>query len=365
MIEFVSLKKEHEAIAGEIQEAIDRVLRRGWFILGEELEGFEAEFGHYVGTKFAVGLNSGSDAILLALQAIGVGEGHEVITPSHTFISTVDGIVRNRAKPVFVDIDPATFCIDPARIEEKITARTKAIMPVHIFGQPADMDPIMAIAERHGLFVVEDSCQAHGALYRGRKVGGIGHLGCFSFYPTKNLGAYGDGGMVTTNDEQIATRLRLLRNYGQPCKYHHILVGVNSRLDEIQAAVLRVKLRHLDEWNERRRQSAALYGDLLRDANVATPVERPNVRHVYHLYVIRSGDRNALQRRLLEEGVQSQIHYPVPVHRQEAYAQIASGVELPATDQACAEILSLPMHPWLDSKEIQHVASLIAAAHSA
>ena len=266
-----------------------------------------------------------------------MGEGDEVITPSHTFISTVDGIVRNGAVPIFVDIDPRTFCLDPAGIEERITERTKAIMPVHIFGQPADMEPIMAIAERHRLSVVEDACQAHGAQYRGRKVGGIGHVGCFSFYPTKNLGAYGDGGMVTTNDEEIAARLRLLRNYGQPRKYHHVLVGVNSRLDEIQAAILRVKLRYLDEWNERRRQLATLYSELLRNAAVATPVELPNVKHVYHLYVIRSKDRDALQRRLSQQGVQSQIHYPIPVHRQEAYAQIASGVELPVTDRACTK----------------------------
>lgn len=361
MIEFACLKKEQEAISGEIHEAIDRVLRRGWFILGEELEGFEAEFARYIGTKHAVGLNSGSDAILLALRALGVGDGDEVITPSHTFISTVDGIVRNGAKPVFVDIDPRTFCMDPARIEERITERTKAILPVHLYGQPADMGSIMAIAQRHSLFVVEDSCQAHGALYQGKKVGGIGHVGCFSFYPTKNLGACGDGGLVTTNDEEIAARLRLLRNYGQPRKYHHVLVGVNSRLDEMQAAILRVKLRHLDEWNERRRKSASLYDDLLSAADVVTPVELPHVRHVYHLYVVRSKNREWLLSRLVQNGVQSQIHYPIPVHRQEAYANVAPGLELPVTDQACAEILSLPMHPWLDPEEVRRVAAIIAA----
>lgn len=364
MIEFVCLTREQEAIADEIREAIERVLRRGWFILGEELEGLEAEFARYVGTRFAVGLNSGSDAILLALRALGVGDGDEVITPSHTFISTVDGIVRNGAKPVFVDIDPRTFCLDPTRIEERITERTKVILPVHLYGQPADMESIMAIAERHRLFVVEDSCQAHGALHRGRKVGGIGHVGCFSFYPTKNLGACGDGGMATTDDEEIANRLRLLRNYGQPRKYHHVLVGINSRLDEMQAAILRVKLRYLDDWNERRRQSAALYDELLSSADVVTPVEVPSVRHVYHLYVIRSKNRDALQRRLSQNGVQSQIHYPIPVHRQEAYARIASGVELPATDRACSEILSLPMHPWLDPEEVRRVAGIITTGQA-
>ena len=364
MIEFVCLKREQEALADEVRGAVDRVLRRGWFILGEELEAFEAEFARYIGVEFAVGLNSGSDAILLALRALGVGEGDEVITPSHTFISTVDGIVRNGARPVFVDIDPQTFCLDPARIEERITQRTKAIMPVHLYGQPADMESIVALARRRGLFVVEDSCQAHGALYRGTKVGGIGHVGCFSFYPTKNLGAYGDGGMVTTNDEEIAARLRLLRNYGQPRKYEHVLVGINSRLDEMQAAVLRVKLRYLDEWNERRRKSASLYDELLSDAGVVTPVELPHVKHVYHLYVIRTKNRDALQRRLAEQGVQSQIHYPIPVHRQEAYAHMGSGVDLPVTDRACDEVLSLPMHPWLVPEEARRVAAIVAAGRA-
>lgn len=361
MIEFVCLRKEQQAVADEIHEAIDRVLRKGWFILGEELEGFETEFAQYIGTKHAVGLNSGSDAILLALRALGIGAGDEVITPSHTFISTVDGIARNGAKPVFVDIDPQTFCLDPTRIEERITEQTKVILPVHLYGQPADMESIMAIAQRRGLFVVEDSCQAHGALHRGRKAGGIGHVGCFSFYPTKNLGACGDGGMATTNDEQIATRLRLLRNYGQPRKYHHILIGINSRLDEMQAAILRVKLRHLDEWNGRRRKSAALYDKLLARSGVLTPVVSSHVGHVYHLYVIRAKNRDLLQRRLSQEGVQSQIHYPIPVHRQEAYVSCAAGVELPTTDRICGEILSLPMHPWLDPEDVRRVVNVITA----
>jgi dTDP-4-amino-4,6-dideoxygalactose transaminase len=269
--------------------------------------------------------------------------------------------MRNGATPVFVDIDLDTFCVDPATVEERITERTKAIMPVHLYGQPAEMDALLEIARRHDLFVIEDSCQAHGAEYRGQRIGGLGHVSCFSFYPTKNLGAYGDGGMVTTDDETLAEKLRLLRNYGQPRKYHHELVGINSRLDEIQAAILRVKLRYLDEWNERRRQSAALYRELLRDADIVLPVERPHVRHVYHLYVVRSRHRDALQRRLSQGGVQTQIHYPIPVHRQLAYAAVASDVDLPVTERVCGEVLSLPMHPWLDREEVRQVADIITS----
>jgi len=361
MIEFVSLQQEYDAIADEIREAIDRVLQRGWFILGEELAGFEREFSRYIGAKAAVGVNSGSDALFLAVKALGIGAGDEVVTASHTFISTVDGIVRNGARPVFVDIDPTTFCIDPAKIEEKITARTRAIMPVHLYGQPAEMEAIMDIAQRHDLFVIEDACQAHGAEYQSRKVGSLGPVGCFSFYPTKNLGAYGDGGIATTNDEEIAEKLRLLRNYGQPRKYWHDMIGVNSRLDEMQAAVLRVKLRHLDEWNERRRRVAATYNELLRDTGVTTPVENPHAKHVYHLYIIRSKNRDALQQHLSRHEVQTQIHYPIPVHRQPAYAEIASAVDLPLTDRVCGEILSLPMHPWLKPEEARRVAELVAS----
>ncbi len=362
MIDFVNLKQEYNEISEEINEAVSRVLRAGWYILGEELTHFEQEFSSHIGATHSIGVNSGSDAIFLAIKALGIGAGDEVITVSHTFISTVDGIVRNGARPVFVDIDPRTFCIDPAGIEEKITARTKAIVPVHLYGQPAEMEAIMDIAQRHDLFVIEDSCQAHGAQYQDRKAGGIGHVGCFSFYPAKNLAAYGDGGLATTNDEGIAEKLRLLRNYGQPRKYCHTLIGVNSRLDEMQAAVLRVKLRHLDEWNERRQRLAAMYDELLGDAGVTTPVANPHAQHVYHLYVIRSKERDALQKYLSCHEVQTQIHYPVPVHRQPAYAEIASGVNLPATDQACGEILSLPMHPWLTEQEVRQVAELVASS---
>ena len=359
MIPFVDLKREYAEIKGEINNVIQRVLERQWFILGEELERFEKEFAKYIGVKHAIGVNSGSDALYLAIKALSIGKGSEVITVSHTFISTVDAIIRNGAKPVFVDIDPETYTIDVNQIEKKITKGTKAIIPVHLYGHPADMDPIMEIAEKYGLYVIEDACQAHGAEYKGRKAGSIGYIGCFSFYPVKNLGAYGDAGMVVTNNEELAEKLRMLRNYGSPKKYHHDYTGVNSRLDEIQAAILRVKLRHLDEWNEKRRKIAKLYNELLEDSDVITPIEKEWAKHVYHLYVIRHRERNKLQRHLAENGIQTQIHYPIPVHKQRAYLNLGHTARLPVTEKICKEILSLPMHPWLKEEEIEYISEII------
>ena len=359
MISFVDLKGEYAEISREITQAVQRVLKNGWFILGEEVERFESEFSGYVGSKYGIGMNSGSDALFLVLKALGIGEGDEVITVSHTFISTADAIVRNGAKPVFVDIEPDTYCIDVSGIEERITNKTRAILPVHLYGHPSDMEPIMEIAGRHGLRVVEDACQAHGAEYKGRKAGSIGDVGCFSFYPIKNLGAYGDGGMVVTDNEELAAKLKMLRNYGQPVKYHHDFIGINSRLDEIQAAILRVKLKYLNEWNEKRRGVAGLYDELLRNSPVTTPVERKYAKHIYHLYVVRHKNRDRLQQDMLDNGIQTQIHYPIPVHKQEAYLGLASGVELPVTEKTCGEILSLPMHPYLREDEIMAVAECI------
>jgi len=329
------------------------------FLFGEELSYFEKEFSEYVGSKFAIGVNSGSDALFLALKGLGIKEGDEVVTVSHTFISTVDAIVRNGAVPVFVDIDPQTFCIDTSRIPKKITPQTKAIIPVHIYGHPTDMGPIIDIAKANNLYVVEDACQAHGAEYKGKKVGSIGDLGCFSFYPTKNLGAYGDAGMIVTSNKELADKLRMLRNYGQSQKYHYDFIGINSRLDEIQAAILRVKLKHLDEWNERRRGIARLYDDLLADSGIARPVEKDYAKHVYHQYVIRSKERSILQQRLKENEIQTLIHYPVPVHRQKAYVNSYFGNCLPVTERICGEILSLPMHPWLSRDEISTIIKVI------
>jgi len=359
MIPFVDLKREYEEIKEEVNQAIQKVLESGWFILGGEAERFEKEFSKYVGVKYAIGVNSGSDALYLALKALGIREGDEVITVSHTFISTVDAIVRNGAKPIFIDIETETYCMDVTRIEEKITSRTKAILPVHLYGHTADMDPIMKIARKYGLCVVEDACQAHGAEYRGKKAGSIGDVGCFSFYPTKNLGAYGDGGMIVTSNEGLAEQLKMLRNYGQSKKYYHDFMGVNSRLAEIQATVLRVKLKHLDKWNEKRRVIAKVYNELLKGTEIVAPVERECTKHVYHLYVIRCKDRDMLQQRLLENGIQTQIHYPIPVHKQKAYFDLGYDVQLPVTEKVCGEVLSLPMYPFISNDEVSLIVETI------
>jgi len=358
-IPFVHLKREYTQVNEEVTLAMQRVIQSGWFILGEELEGFEKEFSKYIGATYGVGVNSGSDALFLAVKALGIGEGDEVITVSHTFISTVDAVVRNGAKPVFVDIDPDTYCIDVSKIEQAITDKTKAILPVHLYGHPANMDPIMEIAQKHKLCVIEDACQAHGAEYKGNKAGSIGAVGCFSFYPAKNLGAYGDGGIVVTNDEKLAEKLRMMRNYGQPKKYYHDFVGVNSRLDEIQAAILRVKLKHLDEWNERRGKIAKLYNKFFEDSDVVAPVEKEYANHIYHLYVIRHKDRDKLQQYLLKNGIQTQVHYPIPVHKQKAYLDSGGDAQLPVTEKMCGEILSLPIYPSLKNKELEYIANTI------
>ncbi|XRO75841.1 DegT/DnrJ/EryC1/StrS family aminotransferase [Methanocaldococcus sp. 28A] len=359
MISFVDLRREYQEIKKEINQVIQRVLESGWFILGKELEAFEKEFAEYLGAKHVIGVNSGSDALYLAVKALGVSKDDEVITVSHTFISTVDAITRNGAKPVFVDIDPETYTIDVSQIEKKITEKTKAIVPVHLYGHPADMDPILEIAEEYGLYVIEDASQAHGAEYKGRKVGNIGDVGCFSFYPTKNLGAYGDGGVVVTNDDELAEKLRVLRSYGSSKKYYHNLIGVNSRLDELQAAILRVKLKYLDEWNKRRRKMAKLYNKLLEDYEVITPIEKVWAKHVYHLYIIRHKERDKLQKYLSENGIQTQIHYPIPVHKQKAYVDLGINVQLPITEKISNEILSLPMHPWLKEEEVKYICETI------
>ncbi len=359
MIRAVDFKREFKDTSEELRGAIERVLKSGWFILGAETEAFEEEFSSFIGAKYGIAVNSGSDAIYLALKALGVSKADEVITVSHTFVSTVDAIVRNQAQPVFTDIDPETYCLDTSQIESKITGRTKVILPVHLYGHPAQMEPIMEIAKANNLFVVEDACQAHGAEYRGRKAGGIGTAGCFSFYPTKNLGCYGDGGMIVTSNEEFAEKLRMLRNYGQSQKHHHDIVGINSRLDEIQAAILRVKLKHLDKRNERRRRLAALYDELLADSAVVRPVEKDYAKHVYHLYVIRSKERDKLRQRLSENEVQTLIHYPVAVHKQKAYAKPGSDIRLPVTEKACEEVVSLPLYPTISEEEICEVAQEI------
>ncbi len=362
VIPFVDLRSERVEIQQEISEAIERVFESGQFVLGNEGAAFETEFSSYIGAKYGIGVNSGSDALFLALKALGIDKNSEVITVSHTFVSTVDGIVRCGATPVFVDIEPDTYCVDAAKIEEKITERTKAILPVHLYGHPADLEEVIKIARQYDLSVVEDACQAHGTKYKGRKVGSFGNAGCFSFYPVKNLGAYGDGGMVTTNDSGLAERIKLLRNYGKSRKYYHDLVGIKSRLDELQAAMLRVKLSRLDEWNEKRRRLAELYKEMLGQTDVLLPSERTYAKHTYHLFVIRLAERDNCQRFLRKNGIQTQIHYPIPVHQQKAYVGFESATDLSVTQTICNEIISLPLYPSLTDEEVADTAAVIKDA---
>jgi dTDP-4-amino-4,6-dideoxygalactose transaminase len=360
MIPLVDLAREDAVIGRDLDSAVRRVRLRGRYILDEELKAFEEEFARYIGVSHAVGMNSGSDALFIALRALGIGPGDEVITVSHTFISTVDAVLRNGAKPVFVDIDPATYCMDPDAVEKAITGRTRAIIPVHLYGHPADLAPIRELANQNGISLVEDACQAHGSLYRGRMVGGISDIGCFSFYPTKNLGSWGDGGCVVTDNHKLAERVRMTRNYGQAKRNDHRCVGINSRLDEIQAAILREKLVHLDEWNNRRRAAARSYGVALEGAALTLPFENTYARHVYHLFVVRTSQRDRLAACLAGKGIQTGIHYPTPVHKQYAYKNYRTTV-LPVTERLTGEILSLPMHPWITTEEIDEIAGAVTA----
>jgi dTDP-4-amino-4,6-dideoxygalactose transaminase len=356
------LKDQYNAMKDEINEAVARVLESGWFILGKEVEAFEEEFAAYCGLSHGVGVGSGTEALHLALLACGVGPGDEVITVPHTAVATVAAIELTGARPVFIDIDPASYTIVPDQLESRITAQTRAVVPVHLYGQAADLDPILEIAQRHGLTVVEDCAQAHGAEYQGRRVGSLGRVACFSFYPTKNLGAYGDGGMVVTDDGSLAQKVRLLRQYGWEKRYVSSLKGLNSRLDEIQAAILRVKLGKLDEWNKARRARARLYNELLAGSGVAIPAEMDYGRHVYHLYVVRCPHRayrDELKSYLAERGVGTAIHYPVPIHLQEAYRDLGyQRGDFPVTEACADEILSLPMYPELREDVVREIVKL-------
>lgn len=358
------LTRQYAAIRSEIDAAIGDVLASGSFILGDQVAAFEREFAAYCGVEHAVGVGSGTEALHLALRALGIGAGDEVITVSHTAVATVAAVELAGARPVLVDIEPETLTMDWRLVEDKITTRTRAILPVHLYGHPADLDQLGVIARRRGLHLIEDCAQAHGAELNGRRVGGIGVAGCFSFYPTKNLGAYGDGGMVTTNDAALAQALRRLRQYGWEDRYvSAVSGGLNTRLDELQAAVLRVKLRHLEDWTEARRALAAVYARALAKAALTPPMERSGARHVYHLYVVRSDKRDALRTHLLENGVGSGVHYPVPVHLQPGYARLGGGAgTFPVTEQAAREVLSLPMFPELTAREARSVARLLVGA---
>ena len=354
-IPILDLNSQYSGIKSEISEAIQRVLDSGWFVLGKEGEAFEKEFAEYNGSKYAIGVNSGTDALHLSLKALDVGSEDEVITVPNTAIPTISAISLTHANPVFVDIHPESYNMDPNKLEGAITDKTKAIIPVHLFGQSVDLEKILEIADKHNIPVIEDCAQAHGAEYKGKKVGNFGKLGCFSFYPSKNLGAFGDGGLITTNDPDLQKKLISLRNYGQKDRYLHAEEGTNSRLDEMQAAILRVKLKHLDDWNNKRRELAQLYNEELE--GVITPKEMEDNKHVHHLYVIRSQDRDELMSHLKHNGVGTQIHYPIPAHQQEAYNHL--GGSFPISEQYAKEILSLPLYPELTRENVLTIVNLI------
>ncbi|MBA7530924.1 dTDP-3-amino-3,4,6-trideoxy-alpha-D-glucose transaminase [subsurface metagenome] len=362
MIPLVDLKAQYNSIKTEIDNAIQRVLDNTSFIMGDELKKFEEEFALFCNTKYAIGVANGSDALILALRACGIGKGDEVITVPHTFIATTEAISNVGGKIIFVDIDSKTYTVDVSKIEEKIGNKTKAIIPVHLYGQSADMNPILKIAKKYDLKIIEDAAQAHGAEYQGKKVGSIGDVACFSFYPGKNLGAYGDAGMITTNNEEIANKLKMLRNHGRlTAKYEHQIEGYSSRLDNLQAAILRVKLKYLNKWNSIRRKNARKYNELLNNIEgVITPHEADYANHVYHLYVIRTENRDKLIEELKLKGVATGIHYPTPLHLQPAYSYLGyKEGDFPITEKASQEILSLPMYAELNDRQIDEIVKLI------
>lgn len=359
-IPFVDLKAGYQRLHTEIDAAVARTLASGWYILGAEARAFEEAFAAYLGQSHTIGVASGTDAVMLALQACGVGPGDEVITVSHTAVATVAAVELCGATPRLVDIDPDTLTIDPACIEAAVTVKTKAILPVHLYGCPADMDAILDVARRHGLRVIEDCAQAHGAAYKGRMVGTMGDAAAFSFYPTKNLAAMGDGGAVATRHAAVAELLALLRQYGWRERYISEIPGYNSRLDELQAAILAVRLRHLDEENDARRRLADVYDEMLDGLPLSLPVARPDDRHVFHLYAIRTEQRDALMAHLRDRGIATAVHYPVPVHQQPAYARLGYREgNLPVTESAARSVLSLPMYPDLPLESAAAVAKAI------
>ena len=359
MIPMVDLRRQYEGMKKDIDAAIRGVLEKTQFILGPNVAELEREIADYQGVPYAIGVASGTDALLLALRACDLQPGDEVITTPFTFIATAEVIAILQAKPVFVDIDERTYNIDPAEIEKKITPRTRAIIPVHLFGHPADMDAIMDISRRHKLRVIEDCAQAFGALYCGRRVGSIGDFGCLSFFPSKNLACYGDGGMVITREQGMAEKLRLLRNHGSRVKYHHDLLGYNSRLDEIQAAILRVKLHRIEEWNDGRRRAADLYRAFIRRQGVTLPSETSGCRHVYHQFTIRSADRDRILESLSAQGIASAVYYPVPLHLQKVFTGLQGIDDLKVSEVSAAEVLSLPMFPEITEEEVRRVSDVI------
>lgn len=356
-IPFVDLKGMHEGIKEELRDVFDRVVEESTFVLGPEVLNFEQEFADYVGTQHCVAVNTGTAALHLVLAALGIGPGDEVITVPHTFIATAEAISAVGARPVFIDIDPISFTMDPALLEAAITDKTRAIMPVDLYGQVADMDAILEIANQYRIPVIEDACQAHGAEYKGRRAGTFGVAGCFSFYPGKNLGALGEGGAVTTDNAELAERIRLWRDHGSCKRYEHVFPGLNMRMEGIQGGVLSVKLKYLDDWNDQRRQAAAAFSMALASADIETPVELAGRRHVYHLYVIQSDNRDLLRRHLADAEIETGLHYPTPLHMQEAYRFLGYREgDFPVTERVKSRILSLPMYPHIAQNAIQRVA---------
>lgn len=359
MIPMVDLKKQFNDIREEVFEVMAEVLESSQYILGPKVKELEKRIAEYHGVSEAIGVASGTDALHISIESLGIGEGDEVITTPFTFFATAEAILYTGAIPVFVDISPDTMNMNPGEIEKKITEKTKALLPVHIFGHPADMDAIMGIAGRYDLKVIEDCAQSFGAEIKGGKAGSVGDAGCFSFYPSKNLGAFGDGGMILLNDLDVAGKMRKLRNHGAKGSYRHECVGFNSRLDEIQAAILLVKLKRIDEYNRKRRQRAALYNELLSDS-VIRPLEKPGFTHVYHQYTIRSTKRDEIQRRLRDHNISSVVYYPVPLHLQEAISYLGYKMgDFPVAEEAADMVLSLPMYPELEETAIQQIADII------
>ena len=364
-VPFVDLAAQYRTIAAEISEATSRVFQNGDFILGREVSLFEEEYAAFCESRYAVGVDSGTSALELALRAYDIGPGDEVITAANSFIASALAISHAGAKPVLVDVDPYTYTMDVASVESAITPRTKAILPVHLYGHPAHMDPIWQLADKRGLVVIEDACQAHGTRYKGRRTGSLGHAAAFSFYPGKNLGAYGDGGIVVTNDRAIAKRLEMLRNYGQKEKYQHMFRGYNRRLDTLQAAVLRVKLKYLEKWNAARRWNAVLYHKFLEGCGVVLPGEAGGAESVWHLYVIRTEQRDVLREHLISQGISASIHYPIPIHLQPAYRDLGyKRGEFPVTESYAQELLSLPMYAEMTQGQIEDVSKTIWAFRS-
>ncbi len=359
-LQMVDLVNQYKRIKPEIDNAISAVLESGQFILGKTVSEFENNVAKYLGVKHAIGCASGTDALLVALMALDIKEEDEVITTSFTFVATVETIVLLGAKPVYVDIEPDTFNIDPTKIEKAITKKTKAIIPVHLYGHSVDMDPILEIAKKYNLYIIEDSAQAMGAEYKGKKVASIGDIGCISFFPSKNLGAYGDAGMVTTNNDQIAEKLRMIIVHGSKTRYYHELLGVNSRLDAIQAAILNVKLKYLDEWNKLRNDFAQIYNQLLNKEFISTPIIKPYAKHIFHQYTIRVKNRDKLSEYLKNKNIPHAIYYPIPLHRQTAYKDLTStDLTLPETEKAAKEVISLPMHTELTFDMQKYISDAI------